>query len=113
MFIRLLPVILSALLIAAHLMRYYGLEIALIPIVLLITLFIRHPLIRRGWQILMLISTIIWIDTTVELIHFRLVAQQPYLRLAVIMIAVILFTIFSGVMLENKRIQTFYARQTD
>ncbi len=111
--LRLLPLIISTLLFAAHIMRFHGLNWAVLPILLLLTLFVRKNWIRRMWQGLMLLAALVWIDITIDLIHFRITAEQDYLRLAVIMIAVILFTIFSGVMLENRKLKERYGAHAE
>jgi hypothetical protein len=106
--VRLVPLILSTLLIAAHFMRFYGLEAAVAGLLLLGTLFVRHQWILRFWQGVLAVAAIIWIDTTYGIVQFRQELNQPWLRLMIIMSAVIAFTVFSGFWLENKRIKAFY-----
>jgi len=108
--VRLIPLILSTLLIAAHLMRSYGLEAAIAALLLLGTLFLRRELTRRFWQGLLVIAAIIWIDTTYGIVQFRQELNLPWLRMMIIMGAVIAFTVFSAIWLESRKIKTFYQR---
>ncbi|MBL7047175.1 MAG: hypothetical protein ISR95_06050 [Candidatus Marinimicrobia bacterium] len=103
-----IPVILSTLLIAAHLSRHYSNLIAFVGLILLLTLLIRKPWIPRLWQGLLSIAVVEWIITTVELVQFRWIHQEPWLRLLVILSSVILFNIFSIIWLENRKIKSYY-----
>ncbi|HFE64461.1 MAG TPA: hypothetical protein ENK14_08625 [Caldithrix sp.] len=111
--LRLLPVILSALLLAAHFLRFYGVESAVVVILLLLTLLIRKRWVLRMWQFFLFLGALIWIQTTVTLIQFRIALDLPWLRLAAIMGAVILFTTFSGIWLENKKIKRYFQNKIE
>lgn len=106
--VRLLPLILSALLVAAHIMRFYGLLAAILVLLLLGTLFFRTKWILRCWQGVLVAATFMWINTTYDIIQVRLALNQPWLRLIVIMCTIIVLTIFSIFWLENKKIKAFY-----
>ena len=108
MFVRLLPVLFSTLLISAHFMRAYGYLIGSLFLLLLFTLFIRKIWIIRLWQILLSLAAITWIFTTINLINLRIEIGQPWLRLAIILGAIIVFTVWSALWLKNKRINAFY-----
>lgn len=107
-FIRLLPIIFADILMAAHFLRFYGLLPALIILVLLLTLMIRNKWIIYLWQILLLAATLLWMDTTIDLVQIRIAQGIPWGRLLIIMIVVMLFTIFAGVWLENKKLKAFF-----
>ncbi len=107
--VRLLPVIISDILLAAHFLRFYGFIPAVIILLLLLTLILRRKWIPRLWQGLLFIGTLMWIDTTANLLQIRLAMEMPWMRLLVIMGAVILFTIFSGFWLENKKLKSYFA----
>jgi hypothetical protein len=106
--IRLIPVYISVLLLSAHLLRIYGLYPALLLLLLLFTFLIRKRWILQMWQFILFISVLMWINTVVTLVHFRLAMDMPWVRLAVIMVVVIAFTIYSGFWLENNKIKKFY-----
>ena len=108
MFIRLLPVLFSTLLISAHFMRAYGNLIGFLFLLLLFTLFIRKSWIIRLWQILLSFAAITWIFTTINLINLRIEIGQPWLRLAIILGAIIVFTVWSAFWMENKKTKNYY-----
>ncbi len=108
MFVRLLPVLFSALLFSAHISRA-GYNVAAIILLLLIgTLFIRKTYILRAWQVVMGLASLIWIQAAVGYIQNRMSMGTPWVRLAFIMAAIVLFTAFSAWWLENKKIKEFY-----
>ena len=108
LFIRLLPLILSTLLAAAHVMRFYGLAAAILVLLLLGTLFIRNIWTLKFWQLLQGGFAVMWISITINFIQIRIALNTSWLRLGIIMSVVTLFTIFSGLWLENKKIKLAY-----
>ncbi len=108
MFLRLLPTILSTVLIAAHVLRFYGLQTAIPIVLLLITLFIKNKFILRFWQFLLSVGIIMWIQATTGFVQMRLTMHQPWVRLVLILGAVILFTLYSIFSLENKKLKERY-----
>jgi hypothetical protein len=110
MVVRLLPVIVSALLFSAHILRFYGFPATLLFLALLLVLCIRRPWSRRLWQIVLSIAALVWIRTTVNLVLLRVQNELPWGRLAMILLGVIGLTVLSVIWLENTRIQGFYRR---
>ncbi len=108
MIFRLLPMILANLLFAAHVMRFNGLVPALFVVLLLLTLFIRRPLIPKIWQLLLLLAVGEWIRVTLMFVRYRLAMDMPYVRLLFIMVGVILFFIFVIFWWQNEKIVKFY-----
>ena len=100
MWLRLLPLILSALLFAAHVMRDAGLLWALPILLSLLLLLIRTRWVLRLWQGLLLLFTLEWVRTTVELTLFRYQSGQPYLRMLLILLAVIAFNLWAVWLLQ-------------
>lgn len=109
--IRLLPLLLAALLFAAHVMRFNGLYPALLIPVLLLTLFIRRYPVIYLWQFLLGLASIEWLRTTVELVRLRMTMEAPFSRLLLIMSTVILYNIFVIVYLRHGTFKTFYKKQ--
>ncbi len=108
MFVRLLPVLFSALLFSAHISRA-GYNIPAVIFLLLIgTLFIKKTYILRAWQIVLGLASLIWIQATVSYIQARMSMGMPWMRLLFIMAAIVLFTAFSAWWMENKKIKAFY-----
>jgi hypothetical protein len=94
-FIRLLPVILSLLLLGAH---YY--RAGFIPVVAIMGAGVLMLLIRRPWaarivQILLCVGGIEWIRTTFGLVMMRQSMGMPWVRLALILGGVALLSFCS------------------
>ncbi len=106
--VRLLPLIFSTILIAAHIMRFYGLEAAILMLLLPATLFIRNLWTLKFWQVLHGVFVVMWIFVSINLVQTRMALNMPWVRLAIIMVVVTLFTAFSGLWLENKKIKQAY-----
>ena len=107
-FLRLLPIILSTLLLAAHILRFYGLTPAIVTFMLLLTLFLRKTWTIRLWQALLTIAIFVWIHTAFVLVRLRLELELDWRRLFLIMAGVMAFNIFSIFWLNNKNIKAFY-----
>lgn len=107
--LRLLPVIISTLLSAAHVMRFNGPIRAMTVLGILLTLFIRKPWIIRLWQVLLTFATLKWVTIAIELVQMRIAFEMPYLWLAVILIAVITFNAFAIIWMQNEKIRVFYS----
>lgn len=108
--VRLLPVILADLLFAAHVMRSFGLIPALIVAVLLVSLAVRKPWLPALWQALLVVYSGFWLHTTVKLARFRIMMDMPWVRLIIIMGAVILFTLFAAYWIKSKKVRGFYSK---
>ena len=92
-FLHLLPVVLSYLLMAAHLFRgHHYLLMALAALVPLL-LMIPRPWAARAVQAGLAISTVEWLRTIAWLIQERMAFGQPYARMALILGAVALITL--------------------
>ena len=101
--LKLLPAILSALLLGAHLFRA-GLTplsylVALSPLLLLV----RNPWVSRGMQILLVLGALEWVRTVVLLVGRRQESGEPWTRLALILGGVALFTAVSALLLARSR----------
>ena len=106
--LRLLPLIFANLLFAAHIMRSFGLIWALAVLAFLFTLFIRRDWIIGIWQVIIAFAILEWIRTTLVIVKLRLAVEMPYVRLLIIMGAVILFNLFVIYWLQRPKIKTFY-----
>jgi len=79
----------GTILVAAHILRYYGAIPACLILSLLLTLYFRKPAIRIFWLCLQSIFLTAWIWITADLVMLRLVNHQPWIRLCIIMLLVI------------------------
>lgn len=101
---RLLPVILSMLLLGAHFYRAGLLPFAAGSVLSLGLLFIRHP--RAVWlmQLLLVAGAAEWLRTAAHFIQARQAMGQPWIRLAVILGLVALFTLGSALVFRNRQL---------
>ena len=90
--LRLLPIVLSALLLGAHYLRA-----GLIPMVILALLFPALLFFRRAWaarlvQIILILGALEWTRTLLILVAKRRAGGQPWTRLAIILGLVVVLT---------------------
>ena len=86
--LQLLPVLLAAALMAAHFMRAGEPGLALTSALSPWLLVTRRRWAARALQLLLLGGGLIWLQTLLGLVQLRLTLGQPYLRLAIILGAV-------------------------
>ena len=108
MFVRLLPVILSLLVLGAHFLRQGSLFIVGSIILLLFML----P-IRKGWvagvaQVVLVVGAAEWVRTLVILAQERMRAGEPYIRMVLILGGVALFTLLSLLVFRNAAVRRWY-----
>lgn len=108
--LRLLPVIASFALLAAH---FYRAELTLLvglcaffPLLL----FLRKPWVPQLFQGVLIIGALEWLRTLYMLAAMRIGFEQPWGRLAVILAAVALFTALSGLVFNTRSLRTRYRR---
>ena len=108
-FVRLLPVILSILLLAAHFFRageniYVYVLLALLPLLVL----------KKFWvpwviQVALILGAIEWLRTLMFVAQMRMEFGMPWARMAIILGAVALFTAFSGLVFRSKALRKRYS----
>ncbi len=108
--IRLLPVIFSGLIFAAHVLRFYGAVPALLAVLFIFLLAVPKQWILRLWQVYLFAAALVWIKATVDFIRYRMAMGFPWSRLAMIMGLVIALTVFSIFWLENKNVRQYFNR---
>ena len=107
-FIRLLPVILSLLLLGAHFFRAGMIVLVLLAIVILFMLLIRKPWVARLVQSVLIIGGIEWIRILLVLAKMRQAAGAPWERLALILGGVAIFTVCSALVFRFKSLRERY-----
>ena len=106
--IRLLPVILSFLLLGAHFYRA-GLEIAaVLCLALPFLLVLRQAWIPRLFQALLVLGALEWLRALYGFAAVRIAFGEPWTRLAVILGLVALFTGLSGLVFRNRKLRARY-----
>ncbi len=106
--LRLLPVILSFLLLAAHFYRAGNVILTGLCVLLLFLLFLRKPWVPRLFQVLLVLGSLEWLRALYVFAQMRIAFEQPWTRLAVILLAVALFTALSGLVFEGAALRARY-----
>lgn len=106
--LRLLPVLLSFLLLAAHFYRAGYPALTALSVGVLLLLFLKKPWVPRLFQILLILGSLEWLRALYFFAAMRIAWDQPWTRLALILGAVALFTALSGLVFRNRRLAEFY-----
>jgi hypothetical protein len=107
--LRLLPVILSLLVLGAHFYRAGHPALTLVCVALPLLLLLRRSWIPRLFQVVLLLGALEWLRTLYGLAAMRIAFGEPWTRLAVILAAVALFTGLSGLVFNNRRLRARYS----
>lgn len=106
--VRLIPVFLSILIFAAHVLRGGHLYSAVLILLLMATLFIRHPLVMRVWQGFLVFIGLLWVKITIGLVHLRMATGTPWLRMVFILGTVAFVAWISAWLLGRGNSKRFY-----
>jgi len=112
-FLRLLPVFISLLLLAAHFFRAGQTILAALPVILMAFLIVREKWVAWLIQLALVLGAIEWIRTLVAVAEIRLEYGMPWLRMAVILGAVAVFTALSGLVFRSKGLRERYTHQDE
>lgn len=104
-FFQLLPVGLSALVLAAHFFRSGNVPLLLASLAMICLMFVRRSWAARVIQLGLLFGTIEWVRTLMLLIATRKELGQPYTRLGVILGAVAAVTAASALVFRTRRLR--------
>jgi hypothetical protein len=110
-FVRLLPVLLSGLVLSAHFLRGGHLGVVMICLAALTLLLIRESWAARLMQLLLLLGSLEWVRTMMILISQRRSLGEPWIRMAVILGTVALFTAASALVFQGARLRERYSLQ--
>lgn len=106
--VRLLPVALSAVLLAAHFSRGGSPALTAIALGFPFLLFVRRPWAARVVQAVLVVGALEWVRTAVRLAGARAAMDRPWLRLAVILGTVAAFTLTSALVFRSPRLRRFW-----
>jgi len=108
-FLRLLPVFISFLLLSAHFFRAGETFLALLPIVLFIPLIFKNIWVPWLIQLALLLGAVEWFFTLASIAQIRMEFGMPWLRMALILGALALFTALSGLVFKSKALKQRYS----
>ena len=104
----LLPSIAGLLLLGLHFYRNDNTFAMYLSFLVIFLLFVRRPWAARILQTFLIIGAFEWVRTTVSLVIVRNEHGEPFLRLAIILGAVALFTLFSAFVFRTKRLRSHF-----
>ena len=108
-FLRLLPVFISFLLLSAHFMRAGQMAVTYVLLFLLLLLLIRKTWVPWVIQLTLLLGAVEWLRTLVSFAQLRLEYGMPWMRMAIILVAVALFTVSSGLVFRSRALRKRYS----
>jgi len=106
--LRLIPVIFSFLLLAAHFYRAGLPALSGICVGILFLLFLRKRWVPRVFQWLLILASLEWLRALYFFAAMRIAWDQPWTRLAVILGAVALFSALSGLIFRTSALRSRY-----
>jgi len=108
-FLRLLPVFISLLLLAAHFFRAGQTALAVVPLLLFIPLFLREKWVPWLIQAALLLGAIEWVRTLYSVAQIRIAHDMPWVRMAIILGAVALITALSCLVFRSQGLRKRYS----
>jgi hypothetical protein len=110
--VRLLPVIFSFLLLGAHFYRAGHVVLTSLCVAVLLLLFLRKHWVPLLFQVLLALAALEWLRSLYFLAAMRIAWNEPWTRLAVILIVVALFTALSGLVFRSKKLRARYGSKS-
>jgi len=107
--LKLLPVILSFLLLGAHFFRAGNLLLMGLSLSILLLLFMQKSWVPRVIQAALVLAALEWLRSLLMLVYQRLEWEEPWQRLALILGGVVLFTLLSALIFSAKSLKNRYS----
>ncbi len=106
--LRLFPVILSSLLMAAHFSRANITGLVVISLLLPFLLFIKRRWVAYVFQALLIFAACEWVLTLLKIVHLRQMQNEAWTRLAIILGSVALFTALTTIVFATKKMKQYF-----
>lgn len=110
-FLRLLPVFLSFVLLAAHFLRAGQMLISIVLLALLLLLFLRKYWVPWIIQLVLLLGAFEWLLTLYSVAQVRIEMDMPWMRMAIILGVVALFTALSCLVFRGGELRKRYSEK--
>jgi hypothetical protein len=110
-FVRLIPVLLSFVLLAAHFSRGGNTPLVALSLIFPLILLVRKPWVPTTVQVLLVLGGLEWVRRTVELVGQRQALEESWTRMAAILAAVAVFTMVSALVFMSKALKQRYGNQ--
>lgn len=111
-FIRILPVLLSSLILGAHFYRAGSMGLVLFSLLIPLILLVRSPWAVRIIQAGLIAGGIEWIITLVRLVSVRQAIGASWVRLSLILGAVAVMTFLSSLVFRSQSLRERYRLET-
>jgi hypothetical protein len=103
-----IPMLFSALMLAAHFLRTGPMILAMLCLIIPLTLFVHRVWALRLVQLFLLLGAAEWLRTLIVLFQDRQAQGEPWLRLVIILAVVVAFTAGSAFILQAKKVRNHY-----
>ena len=104
----LIPPVAAFLMLAAHFYRSENLLVSLACFLAILLVFVRRPWAAYTMQICLVLGAIEWLRSTISLVQSRSAAGGPFLRLAIILGSVSLFTALSTLVFRTTKLRDYF-----
>lgn len=111
MLLRLLPVILSFAVLAAHFSRHDMPVLVWVSLAVPLLLLVRRPWVPRLVTSLLVLGALEWMRTTTVLVGDRIAAGEAWLRMAAILVAVATVTLASTLVFRARSVRERFERR--
>jgi len=111
-FLRVLPIIMSGLLLGAHFLRAGNILLVALSLLFPTLLLIRRAWVARLTQLILVLGAIEWVRTLLVLVDERRTAGQPWLRLVLIIGGVAALTASSALLFNCRSLRRRYKLDT-
>ena len=108
MLLRLLPVILSLVVLAAHFSRHDVPVLVWVSLAVPLLLLVRRPWVPRLLRWLLVLGALEWMRTTTVLVSQRVTVGEEWLRMAAILVAVATATLLSTLVFRWSSVRERY-----
>lgn len=108
-FVWLIPVFISLLILAAHFLRYGDILFMSLSLLAIPLLAIRKKWVVLLFRILLFLGTVEWVRTIWTLAAIRMEYGKPYLRMAIILGGVAMFTFLSAFVFNSKSLRNRFS----
>ena len=108
-FLRLIPVLLSFLVLAAHFYRGGNDVLVAVSLLLPLLLFIRKPWVPGVIQVALLLGALEWLHTLWFIAQMRMEFDMPWMRMAFILGGVALFTALAALVFFSRGLRSRYS----
>jgi hypothetical protein len=110
-FLRLLSIIISFIILAAHFMHAGQMNLVYLMLALPFLLFFKKSWVPWFFQAVLLLGAVEWLRTLYFMTQVRIEYGEPWMRMAIILGAVALFTALSSLMFWNKKLSARYSNK--